>query len=330
METIELRQAIRTIYAEKSLNVSDCYKFNRIKKANCIYYQQEDKGSQALAKILQKHIEETYFQPVLLQAVTFNLTARNYYLGWKEALKFVSSLEDTQKTLVICNSIVARILLEFASIDEMSDKFNIPDYILDINEYKNDELTFWNKVPSNIATLKERKAIYLTKSYKLTKDVIVLLSSLDYIEILSETNNYMLERAILVNDCPNAPKWYIKKQTAKFNKALNKNFPKIVVKQYTQSEFKKQISNLNSAMMFVPQSKTWWKYYASPNVSFWIDAEDNPDIDNLGPMDFQAFCKDIANFAQTAPDLQASQNFFHLYKRKKFICLNKFIYWLRQ
>ena len=90
MELIELRQAMRAIYAERSLSISDCYKLEKIHKVECIYYNLEDKTSKQLAEILQKQIEAYSFQPVLIQGITFNLIANNYYLGWKEALRLIS------------------------------------------------------------------------------------------------------------------------------------------------------------------------------------------------------------------------------------------------
>ena len=330
MDTIELRQAIRSLYDDKSLSISDCYRLSSIKKANSIYYQQNDKDSQMLSKLLQQYIEATYFHPVVIQAVPFNLTAQNYYLGWKEALKFVSSLEDAQKTLVICNSIVARILLEFASIDEMSGKFNIPDYILDINEYKDEEMSYWKKAPTEIVKLKEQKALYQARSYKLVNHAVISLSSLEYMTNLTALYAPQLETIILVNDCPNAPTWFVKRRTQKFIQTIKALFPQIATKQYTQAEFKKEISNLDSAIMFVPQSKTWWKHYVSSGVYFWIDTDDISDMDDLGPMDFQSFCEDIVQFAATSPNQQLSQDFLKSFQRKKFNCLNRFVYWLRQ
>lgn len=331
MELIELRQAMRAIYAERSLSISDCYKLEKIHKVECIYYNLEDKTSKQLAEILQKQIEAYSFQPVLIQGITFNLIANNYYLGWKEALRFISiEKKDAQKTLVLCNSIVARILLEFASIDEMSGRFNIPDYILDINEYKNEGMSYWKKVPLDIAKLKEQKAIYTNRSYKITGKAVILLSSLEYINKLKELSYNGLDTIILVNDCPQAPQWFVKRQINKFNHSIATLFPKIFTKQYTQAEFKKEISTLDSAIMFVPQNKTWWKYYASSEVSFWIDADDISDFDDFGPMDFQSFCEDIVQFAEISPQQQAAQNFLKFYKRKKFNCLNRFVYWLRQ
>lgn len=330
METIELRQTIRLLYEQRSLGISDCYRFSKIRKVSRICYQQADKESLALAEILQKHVENTHFQPVLLQAVNINLTANNYYLGWKEALKFVSNLAEAQQTLVICNSVVARVLLEFASIDEMSGKFNIPDYILDINEYKDEDITYWKKVPLNIATLKEQRAPYQSRSYKLVNHAVLLLSSLDYMPRLSALYAPKLETIILVNDCPNAPTWFVKRKTKQFKQTINALFPKMPTKQYTQAEFKTEISKLDSAIMFVPQNKSWWKYYASEGVFFEIDADDMSDMDDLGPMDFQAFCEDMTHFAETWPDQPLSQDFLKSFKRKKFNCLNRFIYWLRQ
>ena len=331
MKTIELRQAMHTLYDERSLSISDCYSFSKIKKVDCICYFKDDKDSKAIAEILQKHIAKAHSQPILIQAVEINLTANNYYQGWKYAIKFVSQQTETHKTLVICNSIIARIFLEFAAIDEMSGKFNIPDYIVDIKEFKEDKPTYWKKVPSYISLLKEQKAVYLKKSFKLTTTFVFLLSSLDCMEILTQSYDFDTPtRVLLVNDCPKAPKWFIKRQTNKFNKNMNKNFPNVTSTYYTQTEFKKEISNLDSAIMFVPQNKTWWKYYASPGVSFWIDADDISDLDEFGPMDFQSLCEDIVQFAEISPKSRAAQTFLKLYRRKKFNCLNQFVYWLRQ
>lgn len=327
---IELRQAMRAIYAEKSLSISDCYRLDRIRKVECIYYDVTDKESKQLAEILQKQIEEYFFQPVLMQAVKFNLTAKNYYLGWKETLKFISSEKTSQRTLVICNSIVARILLEFESIDELSSKFFMPDYILDVNEYREEEFNYWKKVPAEISFLKDKKAIYHKKSYKMITNVIVLLSSLDSMDDVLEIDDCRLENIIIINDCKNAPSWFIKKQTKKLKKAMSNRFPEIKIKQYGEDEFKTKIAALDLAIMFVPQNKTWWKYYASPEVFFCITSENNIDVDHMGPMDFQAFVDDMKQFALLFPDSETSQKILSEYKYKHFNCINRFIYWMRQ
>lgn len=330
METIELRQAIRKLYNDQSLSVSDCYKLQHLRKIGSIFYFSADVASKQLAKIIQKQVESYFFQPVLLQAVPFNLTAGNYYQGWKEMLKFISHQDSMQKSLVICNSISARILLEFASIKELSDKFFIPNYILDINEYREEDLVYWKKVPAEIRAIKEQKSIYQKKSPQLVQTLIVLMSSLECMEALSEINDFALENIILINDCDTAPQWYRRRQRAKFDQAIRKIFPQIKSQEIGSEEFKTKIASLDSSIMILPQSKTWWKYYASSEVLFLIYTEDETDMDDFGLMEFQSFCEDMAQFALTAPNSKEAQTFRELYCPKHFNCFNKTAYWLRK